>query len=158
MFCLGLDHIFIWLGPALPLPNLLHCPVFLPALAWQLFLVGNQCDNTWSFKPLSSFGTPSINLGIMKVMSTWNFVILTMYCHTGSQRGRVLTKVRAGRQGNEGGIRGARRAPTEWRCDLAQGRGSILNWSATYSARKYTLNSVTSTPIMPHTLISPNPR
>ena len=35
-----------------PLPRLLHSPVFLPAPAWELFLVGNQCDSTRSLKPL----------------------------------------------------------------------------------------------------------
>ena len=44
----GLDHIFSRLGPALPLPSLLHSPVFQPAHAWEPFLVGNQCDDTWS--------------------------------------------------------------------------------------------------------------
>ena len=36
-------------------PRLLHCPVFLPASVWELFPVGNQCDNTRSLKLLSSF-------------------------------------------------------------------------------------------------------
>ena len=59
--CPGLDHIFIQLGPAPPLPRLLHCSVFLPTPAWELFLVGNQCDNTRSklqilkLTPLSLF-------------------------------------------------------------------------------------------------------
>ena len=35
-------------GGAMSLPRLLHCPVFLPKLTWELLLVGNQCDNTWS--------------------------------------------------------------------------------------------------------------
>ena len=34
---------FSW---ALPFPRLLHCPVFLPASAWEFFFAGNQCDNT----------------------------------------------------------------------------------------------------------------
>jgi hypothetical protein len=55
-----------------------HCPVFLPTLVWELFLVGSQCDNTQSLKPLSTPGhvsdeaplacvgiPPSINLGII---------------------------------------------------------------------------------------------
>ena len=29
-------------------PPLLHCPVFMLASAWELLLVGNQRDNTWS--------------------------------------------------------------------------------------------------------------
>ena len=38
----GLDLIFIRLGHVLVLPRFLHCPVFLPAPAWELLLVGNQ--------------------------------------------------------------------------------------------------------------------
>ncbi len=33
-------------GWALPLPCLLHYQVFLPAPAWELFPIANQCDNT----------------------------------------------------------------------------------------------------------------
>jgi hypothetical protein len=36
VICPGLDQIFIWLGPMLPTPP------SLPALAWELFLVGTQ--------------------------------------------------------------------------------------------------------------------
>ena len=43
-------------GWDLPFPCLLHCLVFLPAPAWELFLVGSQCDNTRSFKSRSSVG------------------------------------------------------------------------------------------------------
>ena len=45
----------------------------------------------------------------MKVMSTCTFVILTWYCHIGSQRGRVPMQVRVGRpdSGDVGGA-GAR--------------------------------------------------
>ena len=46
----------------------------------------------------------------MKVMSTWIFVILTGYCHIGSQHGRVPMQVLAGRPGNEGGVGGAGRS------------------------------------------------
>ena len=41
----GLDHICVRLGPAPPLPPSL--PGSLPTHAWELFFVGNQCDNTW---------------------------------------------------------------------------------------------------------------
>ena len=37
-------------------------------------------------------------------MSTWIFVILTGYCHIGSQQGRVFTQVRAGWLGSEGSV------------------------------------------------------
>ena len=43
-------------GWALPFPCLLHCPVSLPAPAWELFPVENQRDNTRSLKSLSFFG------------------------------------------------------------------------------------------------------
>ena len=56
---------------------------------------------------LACEGTSSITLRIMKVMSTWIFVILTGYYHIGSQRGTFLTKVRAGRPDSEGGVGGA---------------------------------------------------
>ena len=39
-----ITYVFGW---APPLPRLLHCLVFLPALAWEFFLEGNQCDNTF---------------------------------------------------------------------------------------------------------------
>ena len=93
------------------LPRFFHCPVFLLAPAWELFLVRNQCDNTQSLKSLSFFWhvkeLHQLTWGIMKVMSTWLFVILTGYCHIGSQRGRVPTHVRAGWPGSEGGVGGA---------------------------------------------------
>ena len=42
----GLDHIFVWLGPALPTPPSLHgLPVC--TCVGTLF-IGNQCDNTRS--------------------------------------------------------------------------------------------------------------
>jgi hypothetical protein len=37
------------------LSRLLHCPLFLLTHVWELFPIGNQCDNAWSLKPLSSF-------------------------------------------------------------------------------------------------------
>ena len=43
-------HVFIWLSPAPPTPP------SLPALAWELFYVANQYDNTQSLKPLNFFG------------------------------------------------------------------------------------------------------
>ena len=43
----------------------------------------------------------------MKVMSTWIFVILTVYCHVDSQRGRFPTQVQARRTSSEGGVGGA---------------------------------------------------
>ena len=86
-------------------------PPSLPTPAWELFHIGNQCDNTQSLKPLSSFGmwlTSSISLpmGVMNVISTWIFVILTGYCHIGSQSGWVPTWVHAWRLGIEGGVAG----------------------------------------------------
>ena len=46
-----------------PFPHLFHSPVFLPALAWELFSIGNQCDKTWSqlqmFKLTSLSSFPS---------------------------------------------------------------------------------------------------
>ena len=57
--------------------------------------------------PLTCEGTTSINLGIMKVMSTWIFVILIRYCHSSSQRGRAPTQVQAGSPGSERGVEGA---------------------------------------------------
>jgi hypothetical protein len=63
---------------------------------------------------LSSFGiegTPSINLGIMDVMSTLIFVILIGYCDIGSHRGGVPTHVQARRPCGEGGMGGL--GPTE---------------------------------------------
>ena len=116
----GLNHIFIQMA----LPCLLHCPVFLRAPAWELFPVGNQCDNTWSLKPLSSFsmwGTPSINLGIMKGMSTWIFAILTGYYHIGSQQEKIPTQVQVGRPGSERGVRGVEPNRMKMWSNLARG-------------------------------------
>jgi len=47
----------------------------------------------------------------MEVMSTWIIVILTGYCHIGSQRVRVPTHIQAGRPNNEGGVGGV--APSQ---------------------------------------------
>jgi hypothetical protein len=66
--------------------------------------------------PLACEGTPSINLGIMKVMSI--FVILARYCHIGWQQGGVPTKVHADRAVEEVW---EGQGPTKWRCDLARG-------------------------------------
>ena len=57
--------------------------------------------------PLTCEGTPSINLGIMKVISTWISIILTWYYHIGSQRRGVPTQVRVGRPDSEGKVGGA---------------------------------------------------
>jgi hypothetical protein len=130
----GLDHIFIQLGTAMPLPCLLHCLVFLPTPTLKLFPIGNQYDNTQSLKslsvrslkPLSSFGmrrTPSINLKIMKVMPTWIFVILTRYCHipNGEDFPHMFgLEDQAMKKAWEG------QGPTEWRCDLARGLKEIV--------------------------------
>ena len=93
----GLDHIFIWLAPAPPmrpsLPSLRPRTCVGPLPRWEPTREYLTCE-----------GTPSFNLGIMKVMSTWIFVVLTGYCHIGSQWGRVPTHVRAGRPGSEGGV------------------------------------------------------
>ena len=74
--------------------------------------------------PLACEGTPSFNLGIMKVMSTWIFVSLTGYCHIGSQWGGVRTQMQvddwAVKEPWEG------RGLAEWRCDLTLG---MFTWS-----------------------------
>jgi hypothetical protein len=98
---------FIW---AMPLPRLLHCPVFIPAPAWKHFSplqtnVTIPCHLS-HYTPCEK--TPSTNLGIVKVMSAWVFVILTRYSHIGYQRGRVPMQVRAGRPGSERGVGGVR--------------------------------------------------
>ena len=51
--------------------------------------------------------TPSINLGIKKRILTWVFAILTGYCHSGNQRGKLPTQMRAGRPDSEGEVGGA---------------------------------------------------
>ena len=51
---LRLDHVFIWFGPAPPMP--LSLSVLPPGTCMEILPIGNQCDNTWSFKTLSSFG------------------------------------------------------------------------------------------------------
>ena len=110
----GHDHIFIWLGPTFPTPP------SLPTHAWELFHVGKQRDNPWSLKPLSSFGmwrnSMTIYLGTMTMMSTSMFVILTRYCHIGTQRGRIPTQktMQCKRCGRGWG-------QAEWRCDVTRG-------------------------------------
>ena len=58
--------------------------------------------------PLACERTPSINLGIMKMMSTSIFVILTSYCHIGFQQGGVPMQVQARSVNNKEGVGGAR--------------------------------------------------
>ena len=67
------------LGWAPPFPRLFRCPVFLPAPAWELLLIGNQCDNTRS------------KLQIFKLTSLSSF-------------SRVPTHGRARRPGSERGV------------------------------------------------------
>jgi hypothetical protein len=71
-------------GWASPFPRLLHCSVFMSTLAWELFLVGNSMWQNLVILVIVFFlaceRIPSMNLGIMKVMQTWKFVILTGYC------------------------------------------------------------------------------
>ena len=85
----GLNDICVWVGPAPPtLSSLysLHARTYVGTPP-----CGNQCDNTRSivqiFKltslSLTCERSPSINLKIMNVMSTWIFVIWTRYCHIG---------------------------------------------------------------------------
>ena len=57
--------------------------------------------------------TPSIDLRIMKVMSTRVFVILTEYFHIGSRQGRVPMQVWAEKLDNEGGVEGTLAQPNE---------------------------------------------
>ena len=83
-FCPHLSGNSSWLGTNVTIPGHLSCQA-----------------------PLACEGTPSINLRIMKVMSTWIFVILTGYYHIGSQRG-VPMHVQVGRRSSEGGLGGAR--------------------------------------------------
>ena len=93
------------LGP--PLPHLLHCPIFLPTLAWNPSSLGIYVTipgHLSHLVPLVCERTPSINFGIMKVMSTWLFVILTRYYHISSQRGGVSHACAGRRTGHEGGV------------------------------------------------------
>ena len=68
----------------MPFSRLFHCSVFLPAPVWEIFLVWNpmwQYLVVWVIKFLFGMWRNFINeLGIMKVMQTWKFVILTRYC------------------------------------------------------------------------------
>ena len=66
------------MGPALP--HLLHCLVFLPAPAWELFLVGNQCDDTRSLKPNIQVGitfiSPKLIDGVPShVKGAWSYQV-----------------------------------------------------------------------------------
>ena len=99
--CPGLDHNFIWLGPASPTPpslsslprsSCLHLHENSSSLGINVTIPGHLSHQA----PSTFEGTPSVNLDLMKVMSTRIFVILIGYCHIGSQRGRVLMQVRAG--------------------------------------------------------------
>ena len=56
--------------------------------------------------PLACEETPSIDLGIMKLMSTWIFIILIKYRHIGSQRRWVPTQFWTRRPCSEGGVGG----------------------------------------------------
>ena len=103
----GLDYIFIRLGPA---------PHAFTVWFSCLHMHGNSSlleTNVTILSHLSHWapwvceGTPSINSGILKVISTRIFVMLTGYCHIGSQRGRVSTHVRARKMGIEEGVGGA---------------------------------------------------
>ena len=53
-------------------------------------------------------GTPSINMKIMTMVSTWIFVILIGYSHIGSQQGGGPTHVQAWRLDNKGSMGGTR--------------------------------------------------
>ena len=133
------------------LPRLLHCPVILPVHVWELFHVGNQCDNTRS----SSFNmwlTPSSNLGIMKVMLTWIFVVLIGYCHIGSQRGGFPTQVQAGRPSSEGGVGGVGPSQTQMRFSMGCKSNPYLYnrvfliWASNY----FILHTKTVNPMAPN--------
>ena len=79
---LGLDHIFIRLGPTLQ--RLLHYPVFLPAPTWELFPIGNQYDNTQS--KLQIFKLSSLSL-----FSSWLMEFLHMPKELNGSNGWVLS-------------------------------------------------------------------
>ena len=101
-----ITFVFGWVPP---LPHIFHCRAILPPPPWELFLVGIKviifCHLSHQ-APLACEEASLINLGIMKAMSTWIFIILTGYCHINSQRGGVPTYVWAGRPSNEGGVGG----------------------------------------------------
>ena len=109
------------LGWAPSLPRLLHCPVFLHALAWELFLAGNQ-RSYWLLKPLRSLGTwrnsinqlgnneIDVNLNICKfhrILSHWFPTRKSSHASTDK---KTWT--------NERGLE--REEPAEWRCNLAR--------------------------------------
>jgi hypothetical protein len=122
---LGLDHIFIRLGPALSHASF-TAPVYLPALAWGNFsLLGTNgtTPGHWShWVPLACEATASINLGMMKLMSTWiidvNLLfwpgIVTLVPTEEEIPRRCRQEDQAVKEVWEG------RRPAEWRCHLAQ--------------------------------------
>ena len=57
---------FGW-GP--PLPRLVHCPVNLPALAWELLLVGNQCDITFIIPKLINEVPSHANITLLRYIT-----------------------------------------------------------------------------------------
>ena len=101
-----LNHICVRISPVCPthpsVPSLLArcCVGTLPRWEpmWQ-YPITKSIKLLWHVKELHR-----INLGIMKVMSTWLYVIWIGYCHIGSQRGRVPTQVQARRPSIEGGV------------------------------------------------------
>ena len=101
-----LDHIFIWPGPC-PSHASFTARFSCPHLHGNSSPLGTNVtilNHLSHWAPLACGGSPSISLGIMKVMSPWKYVILTMCYHIGSQRGRIPTHVLAGRQESEGGM------------------------------------------------------
>ena len=67
-------------------------------------------------------GTPS---SIMKLKSTWIFVIWTAYCHIGSQRERVPTQVWVEWPGSEEDVEGTRPSQTQMWSSLGQAEGGF---------------------------------
>ena len=89
---------------------LFHYPVFMPAPAWELLHVGNQCDNTRSklrtFKLTSLSSFPG---WLMESFTCQRSLMseVTRYCHIGSQRGGIpMQPVWARRPRSEGGVEG----------------------------------------------------
>ena len=70
--------------------------------------------------PLIRKGTPLINLGIMIVISTWIFVILTGYCHIGSHKEEFPCRCRQENQTLKEVWEG--RGPAKHICDLTRAR------------------------------------
>ena len=111
-----LDHIIIRLGPTPPM--LLSFTVWssLLAHAWELFLVGNQCDNTHSLKPFGSFGMwknsikslgnneSDVNLNICnidRVLSHWFPTRRSTHASASRKTGQWRRRGRGGAQPNE---------------------------------------------------------